>query len=128
MVERSELLGLSKREMVLLVAGLRTMNCNVNESPVGVLTSTPGKLSNDFFNNLLDMSTVWKADGPNKFMGSDRTTNEEKWVASRVDLILGSNSELRAISEYYAGDDAKMQFILDFISAWCKVMRAGLSI
>ena len=112
-------------EMTVLLGGLRVLGNNFGQSPHGVLTNTPGALTNDFFANLLDMSTLWKAtDDVNVFVGVDRNTGEQKWTATRVDLIFGSNSQLRAIAEVYASDDAKEKFLSDFIAAWNKVMNA----
>jgi catalase-peroxidase len=114
--------------MTVLVGGLRVLGANSGQSPLGVLTSTPGSLSNDFFVNLLDLDTVWKAtsdDGPTAetFEGRDRATGKVKWTGSRVDLVFGSNSELRAVAEVYASDDAREQFVRDFVAAWDKVMN-----
>jgi catalase-peroxidase len=125
LVERAALLNLNAPEMSVLVAGMRAMNANTGQSSVGVLTSRPGVLSNDFFVNVADMGTVW---GPsdsddNLFEGRDRVTGQVSWTASRVDLAFGSNSQLRALTEVYAGDDAKEKFVRDFAAAWQKVME-----
>ena len=125
LVERAALLNLNAPEMSVLVAGMRAMNANTGQSSVGVLTSRPGVLSNDFFVNVADMGTVW---GPsdsddNLFEGRDRVTGQVTWTASRVDLAFGSNSQLRALTEVYAGDDAKEKFVRDFAAAWQKVME-----
>jgi len=125
LVERAALLNLNAPEMSVLVAGMRAMNANTGQSSVGVLTSRPGVLSNDFFVNVADMGTVW---GPsdsddNLFEGRDRVTGQVSWTASRVDLAFGSNSQLRALTEVYAGDDAKEKFVRDFAAAWRKVME-----
>lgn len=127
LVDKAQLLQLTAPEMSVLLAGLRVLNINYGHTPFGVLTERVGALTNDFFVNILDMGTQWKAIGTdeNLFEGVDRTTGIHKWHATRVDLIFGSNSRLRAIAEVYASDDAKMKFITDFISAWNKVMNAN---
>jgi catalase-peroxidase len=124
LIDRANLLTLSAPEMTVLLGGLRVMGANYQQSPLGVLTSTPGTLTNDFFVNLLDMRTVWQptSEDADTFQGRDATTGEAKWTGSRVDLIFGANSELRAIAEVYAGDDAKEKFVKDFVAAWVKVM------
>jgi catalase-peroxidase len=124
LVDRANLLTLSAPEMTVLVGGLRVLDANVGQSPVGVLTSTPGTLTNDFFVNLLEMGTEWSAtvDDQTAFEGHDRATGELRWTASRVDLVFGSNSELRALAEVYASNDAKTKFVADFVAAWDKVM------
>jgi catalase-peroxidase len=124
MVERANLLTLSVPEMTVLVGGLRTLNANTNQSSNGVLTKKPGTLSNDFFVNLLDMSTKWQKSSKSEglYEGVDRKTNEVKWTATPVDLIFGSHSELRAIAEVYASKDGNQKFLNDFVSAWNKVM------
>jgi len=111
--------------MTVLIGGMRVINANFEQSQHGVLTSRPETLTNDFFINLLDMTTVWSAssDDANVFEGRDRSTGELKWTGTSVDLIFGSNSELRAISEFYASDDSNEKFITDFIRAWNKVMN-----
>jgi catalase-peroxidase len=126
LLDKAQLLKLSAPEMTMLVGGMRTLNANYDQSELGVLTSQPGTLSNDFFVNLLDMNTQWKptSQTASEFEGRDRQTGEVKWTASRVDLVFGSNSQLRAIAEVYATDDAKHKFMTDFISAWTKVMNA----
>jgi catalase-peroxidase len=125
LIERASMLNLTIPEMTVLLGGMRALNANYDQSDVGVLTQRPGVLSNDFFVNLLDMSTVWKpsakADGV--YHGFDRQTGRLKWSASAVDLVFGSNSELRAVSEVYAADNAKQQFVQDFANAWTKVMQ-----
>ena len=131
LVDRADLLTLTASEMTVLVGGLRVLGANSARSPLGVLTSTPGSLTNDFFVNLLDMSTEWtpaSGDGstgstPETFEGRDRATGELRWTASRVDLVFGSNSELRALAEFYACDDAREKFVTDFVAAWNKVMN-----
>ncbi|WP_305849709.1 peroxidase family protein, partial [Pseudonocardia sp. H11422] len=128
LIDRANLLTLSAPEMTVLVGGLRVLGANAGQSPLGVLTSTPGSLTNDFFVNLLDMGTEWKATSENgstaeTFEGRDRATGEVKWTGSRVDLVFGSNSELRAVAEVYASDDAQEKFVRDFVAAWDKVMN-----
>lgn len=124
LVDRASLLSLTVPEMTVLVGGMRSLNANAGGSDLGVFTARPGTLSNDFFVNLLDMSTKWSkstaAEGV--FEGRDRKTDALKWKASPVDLIFGSNSELRAVSEFYAADDSKEKFVKDFVKAWSKVM------
>ena len=124
LVDRANLLNLSAPEMTVLLGGLRVLGANYRQSPLGVFTATPGALTNDFFVNLLDLGTTWQAasqDGT--FEGRDAATGEVKWTGSRVDLIFGSNSELRALAEVYASDDAKQKFVTDFVAAWDKVMN-----
>lgn len=125
LLDKAQLLTLTAPEMTVLIGGLRVLNTNFNGSDHGVLTKKPGTLSNDFFENLLDMTTIWSAINEHKeeFEGRDRKTGTVKWTATRVDLIFGSNSELRAIAEVYASSDAKEKFVNDFIAAWCKVMN-----
>lgn len=126
LVDRAQLLGLTAPEMTVLVGGMRVLNANYKKSQHGVFTKNPESLTNDFFVNLLDMNTIWKStseDG-DVFEGRDRDTDELKWTGTSVDLIFGSNSELRAISEVYASDDAQHKFIQDFVTAWNKVMNA----
>ena len=123
LVEKAALLNLTIPEMAALVGGMRAMAANAGGSPHGVLTDSPGTLTNDFFVNLLDMSTEWtKSSTEGIYEGRDRATGESKWTATPVDLIFGSNSELRAVSEFYAGDDAQDAFLQDFVAAWAKVM------
>ncbi len=126
MVDRAQLLGLSAPEMTVLVGGLRALNANYGGSDLGVLTDKPGTLTNDFFVNLLNMRTVWTAsnDDETEFEGRDRTSGAVTWKASRADLVFGSNSQLRAIAEVYAQQDAKAKFAKDFVKAWTKVMNA----
>lgn len=125
LVDKAQLLTLSSPEMTVLVGGMRALNTNSDDSKNGVFTTNQDKLTNDFFVNLLDMNVVWKATNDTKevFEGKDRTTGTVKWTATRADLIFGSNSELRALAEVYASDDAKEKFVKDFISAWTKVMN-----
>jgi catalase-peroxidase len=123
LVDRANLLTLSAPEMTVLVGGLRVLGANYQQAPLGVLTSTPGSLTNDFFVNLLDMGTTWQATGDaNTFEGRD-ATGQPKWTASRIDLVFGANSELRALAEVYASDDAREKFVNDFVAAWDKVMN-----
>ena len=125
LVDKANSLGLNVPEMTVLVGGMRVLNANFDGSSLGVLTKTPEVLTNDFFINLLDMSTTWKKDQNNVgvYQGYDRMSNALKWQATPVDLIFGSSSELRAIAEVYASDDANNKFINDFIKAWVKVMQ-----
>jgi catalase-peroxidase len=125
LIDKAQLLHLSAPEMTVLVGGLRVLHTNFDGSNYGVFTKTPGTLSNDFFVNLLDLGTVWKAtnDAGEIFVGSSRATGEPKWTATRADLIFGSNSELRAIAEIYACNDGKEKMVKDFVQAWTKVMN-----
>jgi catalase-peroxidase len=125
LVDRAQLLTLTAPEMTVLVGGLRALNANFDQAPHGVFTDRPETLTNDFFTNLLDMGTVWKAtdDSESTFEGRDRATGELRWTGTRVDLIFGSNSQLRALAEVYACDDAGEKFVKDFIAAWNKVMK-----
>ncbi len=111
--------------MTALVGGMRALNANAGESEHGVLTDRPGKLTNDFFVNLLDMGTEWnpKGEAEDVFEGRSRETGDLRWTATRVDLVFGSNSELRSIAEVYATDDAEAKFVEDFVAAWDKVMN-----
>jgi catalase-peroxidase len=126
LLDRANLLNLSAPELTVLVGGLRVLGANYQQSQQGVLTATPGSLTNDFFVNLLDMDTEWKAtNGDNEsFEGRSRSTGEVVWTGTRVDLVFGSNSELRAVAEVYASDDAKEKFVHDFVAAFNKVMNA----
>ena len=126
LADRAQLLGLTAPEMTVLVGGMRVLNANYNKSQHGVFTKNPESLTNDFFVNLLDMDTAWKPTAADEdvFEGHDRKTGELKWTGTRVDLIFGSNSELRAVAEVYASEDAKEKFVHDFVSAWHKVMNA----
>jgi catalase-peroxidase len=126
LIDRANLLTLSAPEMTVLVGGLRVLGANYDGSKLGVFTATPGSLTNDFFVNLLDMGTTWKptSGDANTFEGRDAATGELKWTGSRADLVFGSNSELRAVAEVYASDDAKQKFAHDFVAAWNKVMNA----
>ncbi len=126
LVDRAQLLTLTAPEMTVLLGGMRVLNTNYGHSQNGVFTKKPETLTNDFFVNLVDMNTVWKptSEAGDLFEGRDRATGEVKWTGTRVDLTFGSNSELRAIAEVYATDDAQQKFIQDFVSAWNKVMNA----
>jgi catalase-peroxidase len=126
LVDKAQLLTLTAPEMTVLVGGMRVLNANVGRSAHGVFTERPERLSNDFFVNLLDMGTAWKAasESEDVFEGRDRVTGELKWTATRVDLVFGSDSQLRAIAEVYAQDDAEETFVRDFVAAWNKVMNA----
>jgi len=125
LVDKAQLLTLSAPEMTALIGGMRALNANYDQSNKGILVTSKDKLTNEFFVNLLDMSTEWKATDASKltFEGRDRKTGNIKWTASRADLIFGSNSELRALAEVYASEDAKEKMVKDFIAAWTKVMN-----
>ncbi|MFE2147708.1 catalase/peroxidase HPI [Streptomyces sp. NPDC059456] len=125
LIDRANLLTLSAPEMTVLVGGLRVLGANHQQSSLGVFTRTPESLTNDFFTNLLDLGTTWRAtsEDANTFEGRDAATGEVKWTGSRADLVFGSNSELRALAEVYASDDAKEKFVQDFVAAWVKVMN-----
>lgn len=125
LVDRAQLLTLTAPEMTVLIGGLRVLDTNSDQSKTGVLTARPEFLTNDFFVNLLDMGTTWKptSKAEDMFVGVDRVSGQQKWTASRVDLIFGSNSQLRALAEVYASSDAQLRFVDDFIDAWTKVMN-----
>jgi len=125
LVDRAQLLTLTAPEMTVLVGGMRVLNTNFGKSPHGVFTKRPETLTNDFFVNLLDMGTTWKATSKegDLFEGRDRATGELKWTGTRVDLIFGSNSQLRALAEVYGCEDSPEKFVHDFIAAWNKVMN-----
>ncbi len=125
LVDKAQLMKLTAPEMTVLVGGMRVLNTNFDKSNHGVFTKKTEKLTNDFFVNLLDMRTTWKEvnNSEQLFKGRDRKTNKVKWTATRVDLIFGSNSQLRAIAEVYAQEDSKQKFIKDFVNAWTKVMN-----
>jgi catalase-peroxidase len=125
LLDRANLLTLSGPEMTVLIGGMRALDANFQGAGHGVFTDRPGQLTNDFFTNLLDMNTEWKATDASErtFEGHDRRSGELKWTATRVDLVFGSNSQLRAIAEVYGGDDAHEKFVCDFVSAWTKVMN-----
>ena len=124
LVDRAQLLRLSGPEMTVLVGGLRVLGANADQSKNGVLTKSPGKLTNDFFVNLLDMRTEWQAAGDNSYEGRDRKSKELKWIGTRVDLIFGSHAQLRAFAEVYGCTDSQEKFVKDFVAAWTKVMNA----
>ena len=124
LVDRAQLLTLTAPEMTVLVGGLRVLGANVGQSAHGVFTKRPGTLTNDFFVNLVDMKTEWKPSATEGvYEGRDRATGKVRWTGTRVDLVFGSNSELRAIAEVYAADDAGEKFVKDFVAAWHKVMN-----
>jgi catalase-peroxidase len=124
LVDRADQLNLTVPEMTVLVGGLRALNANHGGASHGVLTDNPGQLNNHFFVNLLDMSTEWKkSDVDGIYNGFDRSSGAQKWTATSVDLVFGSNSELRAIAEVYAYDTSKQKFVDDFVKAWVKVMN-----
>ncbi len=124
LVDRAQLLGLTAPEMTVLVGGMRALGATHGGTSAGVLTARPGKLTNDFFVNLLDMATEWVPAGEGLYEGRDRATGAPRWTATRADLVFGSNSQLRALAEVYAQDDAKAKFLADFVAAWNKVMNA----
>jgi catalase-peroxidase len=125
LVDKAFMLTLSAPEMTALLGGMRVLNANVGQSELGVFTDRPETLTNDFFVNLLDNATEWKATSESEdvFEGRDRGTGKLKWNGSRVDLVFGSNSELRALAEVYGSDDAEQKFVRDFVAAWDKVMN-----
>ncbi len=125
LVDRAQLLTLTAPEMTVLLGGLRVLNANYGQAPHGVFTRQPESLTNDFFKNLLDMGTEWKPTAEDKdvYEGRDRKTGEVKWTATRVDLIFGSNSQLRAIAEVYACEDSQEKFLADFVAVWKKIME-----
>ena len=124
LVEKAYMLTLTAPEMTALVGGIRALSANTGQSAHGVFTDRPGSLTNDFFVNLLDMSTEWKASSSDGvFEGRDRQTGDLKWTATSADLVFGSNSELRALAEVYGCDDGQEQFVSDFVAAWNKVMN-----
>jgi catalase-peroxidase len=124
LVDRAQLLRLTAPEMTVLVGGLRVLGANTGGSKHGVFTKRVGTLSNDYFVNLLGMGTDWRPAGDNAYEGRDRKTNAVKWTGTRVDLIFGAHSQLRAFAEVYACSDAKAKFVKDFAAAWTKVMNA----
>jgi catalase-peroxidase len=124
LIDRSALLQLSVPEMTVLVGGLRVLGANFRGEKHGVFTDRAGQLTNDFFVNLLDMGTAWKPKNDYEFVGTDRGTDRQRWIATRVDLAFGSNSQLRAVAEVYAADDSREKFVKDFVAAWTKVMNA----
>ena len=125
LVDWAQLLTLTAPEMTVLIGGLRVLNTNFGQSQHGVFTKRPGTLTNDFFVNLIDMSTTWNAssEGKDVFEGRDRATGKLKWTGTRVDLIFGSNSQLRALAEVYACEDSREKFVHDFAAVWNKVMN-----
>ena len=125
LIDRAQLMKLTAPEMVVLLGGMRVLNTNFDKSNNGVFTRKPETLTNDFFVNLLDMNITWKETDKSEtlFEGKDRKTNKVKWTGTRVDLIFGSNSQLRAIAEVYATEDSKSKFLKDFVLAWTKVMN-----
>jgi catalase-peroxidase len=125
LIDKAQLLTLSAPEMTVLIGGMRVLGANVNGTQHGVWTNRPGQLTNDFFVNLLDMRTTWKAINEHQdvFEGRDRTTGNVQWTGTRVDLIFGSNSELRALAEVYACADGQEKMVHDFVAAWAKVMQ-----
>jgi catalase-peroxidase len=125
LIDKAQLLTLTTPELTVLVGGLRVLHTNFDGSNHGVFTNQPGVLTNDFFAHLIDYSTTWKATDAHQYIfeGTDRATGKVKWTGTRVDLIFGSNSELRALAEVYACDDAKEKFLHDFVAAWTKVMN-----
>jgi len=124
MLDRTQLMGLTAPEMTVLVGGMRVLGTNHGGTKHGVFTDREGVLSNDFFVNLTDMAYNWKPAGKNLYNIVDRKSGETKWTATRVDLVFGSNSILRAYAEFYAQDDNKEAFVRDFVKAWVKVMNA----
>jgi catalase-peroxidase len=125
LIDKAQLLTLTAPEMTVLVGGMRVLKTNVGGSQHGVFTKRPEALTNDFFVNLLEMSTVWKphSQDADVFEGRDHKTGERKWTATRVDLVFGSNSQLRALAEVYACNDSQQAFVRDFVAAWVKVMN-----
>jgi catalase-peroxidase len=125
LIDKAQLLTLTAPEMTVLVGGMRALSANFDGSKHGVFTKRPESLTNDFFVNLLDMSTVWHptSEASEMFEGRDRKTGKVKWTATRVDLIFGSNSEMRALAEVYGSSDAGKKFLEDFVAAWNKVMN-----
>jgi catalase-peroxidase len=125
LVDRAQQLALTAPEMTVLVGGMRVLNTNCGQTAHGVFTKRPEALTNDFFLNLLDMGTEWKAvsDAMNLFEGRDRKTGALRWTGSRVDLVFGSNSQLRALAEVYASSDAQKKFVQDFVAVWSKMMN-----
>jgi catalase-peroxidase len=124
LLDRAQLLTLTAPELTVLIGGMRALDANVGQARLGVLTTTPGALTNEFFVNLLDMDVEWRA-SPDEgiYEGRDRSTGKVKWTGTRADLVFGSNSELRALAEVYASDDAREKFVKDFVAAWNKVMN-----
>jgi catalase-peroxidase len=125
LLDRAKMLRLTAPQMTVLVGGMRGLNANFGQSKHGVFTDRPETLTNDFFVNLLDMSTAWRpsASDENVYEGCDRATGEVRWTATAADLVFGAHSQLRALAEVYASDDAKEKFVRDFVTAWNKVMN-----
>ncbi len=125
LIDKAQLLTLSAPELTVLIGGLRVLGANFDGSNYGVFTNRAGQLTNDFFVNLLDMGTAWKAtsDAREIYEGTDRATGKPKWSATRADLVFGSNAELRAIAEVYGSSDGQAKFVKDFVTAWTKVMN-----
>lgn len=125
LIDKAQLLTLTAPELTVLIGGMRALDTNFDGSKNGIFTQRPGILTNDFFVNLLDMRTQWKAISEDNelYMGTDRSSGQPKWTASRADLVFGSNSELRALAEVYASSDAQEKFVKDFVAAWTKVMN-----
>jgi catalase-peroxidase len=125
LVDKANLLTLTAPEMTVLIGGLRALNANFGQSELGVFTKRPGTLTNDFFVNLLDMNTKWQKSAASEGVleGRDRATGEVKWTGTVVDLVFGSNSQLRALAEVYACSDSEQEFVRDFVAAWSKVMN-----
>jgi catalase-peroxidase len=125
LLDRANLLKLTAPQMTVLVGGLRALGANHGQSKHGVFTTRPGTLTNDFFVNLLDVGTTWRPSASDKkvYEGSDRSTGKPKWTATAADLVFGAHSQLRALAEVYASDDAKEKFVRDFVAAWSKVMN-----
>ena len=125
LVDRAQLLTLTAPEMTVLIGGMRVLNTNYKQTKYGVFSEKPESLTNDFFVNLLDMGTAWKvtSDDEDVFEGSDRETGELRWIGTRVDLLFGSNSQLRAIAEVYGCEDSHEKFVRDFVAVWDKVMN-----
>ena len=126
LIDKAQLMGLTAPEMTVLVGGMRVLDTNFDNSKNGVFTKKPGTLTNDYFVNLLDINITWKETDKSEqfFLGKDRKTGKVKWQGSRIDLIFGSNSELRALAEVYACSDSQDKFVNDFIAAWTKVMNS----
>ena len=125
LIDKAHLMTLTAPELTVLVGGMRVLDTNFDHSQHGVFTKRPGQLTNDFFTNLIDFDTTWKASSASSeaFEGRNRSTGELKWTGTRADLIFGSNSELRALAELYACEDAEQKFVHDFVAAWTKVMN-----
>jgi catalase-peroxidase len=125
LIDRAHLLTLTAPEMTVLIGGMRVLNANTGNSQLGVFTQKPETLTNDFFVNLLDMGTEWRKSAESEYLfeGRDRKTGKVKWTATSVDLVFGSNSQLRAIAEVYAANDSQAKFVRDFVAVWNKVMN-----